>query len=343
MAATKRKQISEPADDGGDGDNESAINKLAARVKEKARAAEREEPEEERELSDDETELEIGDGQDDDDEGDEPDERPRQRPSRERRQNNYRQMQHERDSANQELAQLRQQMAQLQGGMTLIAQNMGRGQPPPPAPDTSAHEKRIEAIRQRMEGVESGYNAKVQAKTATREDYAAARKQLDQLEDELHDAREERRNAGRAPQMTARDMQRESMRQALFARHPEMQSDRRVASIASANYAGMIARGHAEGLATWDKAASEAKRELGLGEFAGGRQPTNRQVDRSRYTGLSRGNAGSREAAPTKIVMTPAMKKMAEARYSNLPKEKAWQKWADTSGRAHLAKHQKRA
>lgn len=83
-----------------------------------------------------------------------------------------------------------------------------------------------------------------------------------------------------------------------------------------------------------DEVMNEARTQFKLGP-----KPQATVTERARMTGIpSSGSSGGDGKGSSGVIMTPEFRKMAEAKYSDLPQKQAWQKWADNEGKALRAR-----
>lgn len=150
-------------------------------------------------------------------------------------------------------------------------------------------------------------------------------RKLDQRKGELLAERVQRRNAPQQGQL-----EHQANLQAMRMQFPEVYSHPAALRWSRGRYEQLVARDpQLEGLDGIKKALDEARQEFGLRRDP----PTENQ--RSRYAGVSRGGgAAPAGGAPTKITLTKAQMKMADAAYGHIKDKSArYKAWAQKAGR----------
>jgi hypothetical protein len=331
MAAGQRREISDD-DDGGDVVGRD-IDKVAKRARQLQRDDDEPAPQPRRRA--DETEIDLDDD-DEDDEDDEDEDELDVKPTRKQKKSaRFRQAQEDAREARERATRLEQEIARLSGGMQFLAQRVTQPQQAPQPQGKSQHDTDIEVTRERIRSLREEY-ARLDPQKTSQAEIDKYHERHAALEEDLTKARFAKyaQEQGLRP-VNPQAEQRNQMRNALLASHPELHNNQRLMRTSTARYNLLTAEGAPENLSTWNKAILEAKKAAGVGEFAGGAQPGRKQ-DASRYSGVPRGQGRTSrdtdKSSGGKFVMTAEYKGMAENAFPKLAPAKAWSKWAKTVG-----------
>lgn len=252
---------------------------------------------------------------------------------REKRRARAQERERERKQAEEDLKKLREssakterELAELRGYVTAQAQR--------PGPQTSTDgkdefQKRLDDIESERKDAYAAYAAELQSGKMTPERQAHWDSKGRALDERRSETIVERQIAKARVQDEQSRVANEGM-QFWRQRYPEVYRDPKAAYWARAHAMQRIAEGEPDGPELVEKAMEAAKIKFKLGKPTSA--PT--ATERARMTGIpSSGGGGGDGKASGGIVMTRELKKMAEAMYSDLPQEKAWQKWANDIGR----------
>ncbi len=146
------------------------------------------------------------------------------------------------------------------------------------------------------------------------------------------------------PQQISQHSAVQSRRQAFAAKHPDVfghhdrvqvdgQNVSRAAYWANQRFQQLVTEGHPDNEATAEIAVQEARQR-----FLGKKTASDPTAARERFAGPPKGSNGQTENGRLRVVMHPHRKKLAEARYPDLPPEQAWQKWANSAGKRIVEK-----
>lgn len=166
-------------------------------------------------------------------------------------------------------------------------------------------------------------------------------REFEQQAENLENARVAAITEAQRPQFNESELMRKVALQTYLDSHSDVTSDPKRWQWAYSRWQQRLAEGHQDTREMADEVFDEARVKFG------GR-PRNRigaqradPATQRRLSGLSSQSAGSPDNVSA-IKMTPMERKMAEVKYDTLPKEKAWQKWANTEGKKVMAKRAQR-
>lgn len=248
---------------------------------------------------------------------------------RERGQNLVRQAKEEADAARRETAELRGRLDELSR----------RQQAPAPAAEPKEDPLIAERDQLRKE-----YNAHMSRFREVSSKEGVTQAEIDKLQEEAWELkdrmdtnvvrREMARNKPAADAEALKTSQQNAQTQ-LHARHGDVTRDARATKFFQANYAKLLASGAPDTWETLDLAMDQTRTELRMTPRGGPPAPSAAQ--KQRLSGMGRGGGGSGAEPKEKgIKLTPEIKKMANAAYPHLPKEKRLQAWANASGKHFL-------
>jgi len=270
----------------------------------------------------DTTEVSVED--DDDDEEPEqaaPQERP---PRQDRRHNRFREAQEARERAEREaeMGRIRAEQAERRAA-ALEAQLLAGRLPDSKAPSEDAYRKARRDLVKRQTQVHEQYAA------LSEEEQVSRRQEFEDRLIDLEDESKELYLKHKAPQQSIDPKRLVSEAQAatFAAENQDVMGDPRRRALMSSIWTRMTGyEQKPRDFATARAAVAETRRQLGL---AG---PTERtSAEKARFGGLPRqmgGGGGGGSAPPKSLAMNRDMRRMAEARYPDLPAEKAHKKWA---------------
>ncbi len=201
--------------------------------------------------------------------------------------------------------------------------------------------------------VQSRLNQIAEAKRRLHETYEAVasqpgydrngprQKEFEQQAENLENARVAAISEAQRPQFDEADLMRKVALKTYLDSHGDISGDPTRWAWAYARWQQRKAEGHADTREMADEVFDEARVKYGL-------KPRNRigpqradPATQKRLSGISAQSAGEPNNVSA-IKMTPMERKMAEVKYDNLPKEKAWQKWANTEGKKVMARRAQR-
>lgn len=165
-------------------------------------------------------------------------------------------------------------------------------------------------------------------------------REFEQQAEQLENARVAAISEAQRPQFDEGELMRKVALKAYLDSHSDISADPNKWAWAHARWLQRKAEGHADTREMADEVFDEARVKFGL-------RPRNRigtrpdQATQRRLSGIGSQSAGAPDNVSA-IKMTPMERKMAEVKYDTLPKEKAWQKWANTEGKKVMAKRAQR-
>lgn len=274
-------------------------------------------------FSDDETEKEREElfGED------KPDASPEERVTRKRRQQDrITRLLNEGKQSKEETARLKEEQASLKGELAELRNRLMQPVYAPPANDVKdPYEKALDAVYEKQGEAFTAAQAEIKAGTFTPE----RQKHYERVAREV-ESEKARIHSERAVAQVRQQTRQDSAQQNWVQKYPEVYSNPRAYQYAEASFRrkqALLDPGQIPSVDMVDEAMNEAMVQFKLGAKKG---PS--ASDRARLSGVpSAGGGGSGQSA--EIQLTPAMKRMAIAAYSELPEAEAIKKWANTTGK----------
>ena len=166
-------------------------------------------------------------------------------------------------------------------------------------------------------------------------------KEFERQAEDLENARVQTISESNRPQFNEQELMRKVALQTYLDSHSDISGDPNKWAWALARWQQRKAEGHADTREMADEVFDEAR--VKFGGRARNRIGAQRAdpATQKRLSGVSAQSAGAPDNVSA-IKMTPMERKMAEVKYDTLPKEKAWQKWANTEGKKVMAKRAQR-
>lgn len=249
-----------------------------------------------------------------------------------RRKERAQQRERERKQQEEELKTLREasqkterELAELRGYVAASA-----NQPKQREQGADPYQEKLDAIESERANAYAAAQAEIKAGTMDEK----RSKHYEQLGRDLEERRVNtlvERQLTRA-QATAAARRPQEEAQALYrAKYPDIYQNQKAYAYASAEWQK---RTQALGQQPTDELLDEVMNEART-HFKLGPKPQATAAERARMSGIpSSGGSGGDGKSGGGITMTPEFRKMAEAKYSDLPQKQAWQKWADNEGKA---------
>ena len=155
---------------------------------------------------------------------------------------------------------------------------------------------------------------------------ASLMQQLDEVEDQMDEARAKRRTASQPP--PPRVTQEDHEKAALNAEFPWLKSNPAAARFAMGRYHVLAAEKGSDGLAIAREAAQEAAAKFGLAGAPAAPRPS--QADKQRHSAPRSGDIGgsSTQRKEGKVHLNAGQVKLAILRYPDLDEDEAVRKWA---------------
>jgi hypothetical protein len=157
-------------------------------------------------------------------------------------------------------------------------------------------------------------------------------KEFERQAEELENARVATISDANRPQVNEQELMRKVALQAYLDSHSDISSDPNKFKWALARWEQRKAEGHADTREMADEVFDEARVKFGgrARNRIGPQRPD--PATQRRLSGVSAQSTGAPDNVGS-IRMNAMERKMAEVKYDNLPKEKAWQKWANNEGK----------
>lgn len=321
-----------PFNDESDSNEQSANERAAAKVRERATAS-RDEPER--------IELDSHD----DDEREPERETPQEKEARkERRANRYREQKEGREAAEREAAQLRAENERLRTqGVVVETMRQMMPQPQRPAvPDPIDHE--IEVTRQSLQNVQMEFRRIHAERTAAGNPMSQTEiddwnKKAQELDDKVVDLRVAKASRQRAPQGPPQNQREVAMEAYLHMQFPDVMGDQAMKQYAFVE-AQAILRKEGKQYADLDvvtRAIQAARERFGI---APARKPSNGRPSaglQAKFGGVAAGSTRGSDSGGGRVVeMTTDDKRMARAMYPTLSEPDAYKRWAQKIGAKRL-------
>lgn len=156
-------------------------------------------------------------------------------------------------------------------------------------------------------------------------------REFERLAENLENARVAAIAEAQRPQFNEEDLIRKAQLRQYLSEHSDITNDQKKFQWAYARWQQNIAEGKPDTKEMSDAVFDEARIKFGL-------QPRNRRGSRPddsirrKLSGVSSQSAGA-PVATGNIQMTSMERKIAQAKYDNLPPKQAWQKWANNEGK----------
>lgn len=166
-------------------------------------------------------------------------------------------------------------------------------------------------------------------------------REFEQQAESLENARVAAISEAQRPQFNESELMRKVALQTYLDSHSDISGDANKWAWALARWQQRKAEGHSDTREMADEVFDEARIKFGgRARNRIGAQRADPATQR-RLSGVSSQSSGSPDNVSA-IKMSPMERKMAEVKYDTLPKEKAWQKWANTEGKKVMAKRAQR-
>lgn len=215
-----------------------------------------------------------------------------------------------------------------------------------PQSQQSSPQHQVSSVQQRL-------NQIAEAKKRLHETYEAVasqpgydrngprQREFEQQAEDLENARVAAITDARQPQFNEPELMRRVALKAYLDSHSDISADPQKWAWAHARWLQRKAEGQPDTREMADECFDEARVKYGMRprNRIGGQRPD--QATQRRLSGVSAQSTGAPDNISA-IRMTPMERKIAEAKYDKLDKEKAWQKWANTEGKRIMAKRAQR-
>lgn len=166
-------------------------------------------------------------------------------------------------------------------------------------------------------------------------------REFEQQAENLENARVAAISEAQRPQFNESELMRKVALQTYLDSHGDVTSDPKRWQWAYSRWQQRLAEGQTDTREMADEVFDEARVKFGgRARNRIGAQRADPATQR-RLSGISSQSAGTPDNIGA-IKMSSMERKMAEAKYDNLPKEQAWQKWANTIGKKVMAKRAQR-
>lgn len=232
----------------------------------------------------------------------------------------------ERKEQAEELKALKEREAQTQRELAELRGAVSRGPAAPPAPREDPFKKRLDSLEARRKSENAAYQAEVKAGlTPERAQH------WDSVGRELEEAKIEILTERAIAIRDAREVparRQEQAQQIWVQKYPEVYQNANAFEYAKATFQQRLALGEKPTNELNDEIFSET-----MARFKLGKKPAPSATERSRLSGVSANGGGGAGNTSGGIQMTREFKKMAEAMYSDLPADKAHQKWVNEVGK----------
>lgn len=233
--------------------------------------------------------------------------------------NEGRQSKEELGKTREELGSLKSELERLKG-FVAANENNRRLQERPAGKDP--FEARLDAVYERQERAYNAAQAEIKAGTFNDERSKYYSREAREIEAEKSAIHTERALAAREPHQRAIQA-----RQAWEQKYPDVYNNPAAYQYAEATHRRRRALGEADTAQLVDEVMNEAMVTFKLGP----KKPPSAS-ERSRLSGLPSSGGGGGERG-SGITMTPALRKMAAAAYSDLPEPEAIKRWTDREGK----------
>jgi hypothetical protein len=225
------------------------------------------------------------------------------------------------DRLKSEQGELKAELERLKG---FVAGQSQQRQPAAPTDGKDEFDRELDDVYKRQKDAWKAYQAEVKAGTCDEErqaHYETLAMQFEREKSRIHTRRE---LALREPAQRA-----EQAGQVWVSRYPEIYRDNRAFQYAKATYERRLAVGEQPS----DELVHEVMNET-MTTFKLGPKKAPSASDRARMSGLpASGSGGGSERRDASINMTPELRKLAVAAYSDLPEAEAIKKWVNTTGK----------
>lgn len=257
---------------------------------------------------------------------DAPDATPEQRITRKRKQEDrVRRLLSEGKQSKEEAARLREEQTQLRNELAALRDRVMQPVQAPAPPGKDRYEQALDAVYDKQTNAYTAAQAEIKAGTFNAErqkHYEKIAREVETEKSRIHTAREldARSYSTRA----------EQAQQKWVDKYPEVYGNPRAYQYAEAKFRqkqALLDPGAPLTNEMVDEAMEEARTQFRLGKP---KAPSASERSRMSGQGSSGGGGGSREAG---IQMTPELRRMAIAAYSELPEAEALKKWANTTGK----------
>lgn len=223
-----------------------------------------------------------------------------------------------------EVERLRGEQAQLQRDLAELRATVHR--PAPPADGKDPYERELDAIYEKQQEAYTAAQAEIKAGSFNADRQKHYEKIARDIETRKSTIAVQRAIAERAESTRA-----EQAQQVWVQKYPEVYGNQRAYQYAEASFRrrqALMQPGESVTNAMVDEVMNEAMTQFKLG---GRSAPTASQ--KSRMSGMAAsGNTGG-NSGPPGITLTPDLKRMAIAAYSELPEAEAIKKWVNTTGK----------
>lgn len=219
------------------------------------------------------------------------------------------------DRVERELNETREKLARLEGVVASSRQ---------PATGKDQFQARLEAVEEKRRNAYEAANAEMATGKMTKERMEHYSRVGQEVEEEKIRIHTEKVLAERLPAQ-----RQEQAQQVWRQKYPEVYGNDQAYQYAQATFTRRRLTGEKDSNDLVDEVMNEARTVFKLG---GKSTPT--KTDRERLSGTpSSGSGGGDNRVSGGISMTKELRAMAEAKYSDLPQEKAWKQWADNEGK----------
>ncbi len=219
-----------------------------------------------------------------------------------------------------EKRELETRLARLEGVVS------AQRQPAPPADGKDQYDRALDAVYEKQSNAYAAAQAEVKAGTFDEKRAKYYEQIAREVETEKTDIHTQRALARHAPKMRA-----EQAQQVWVQKYPEVYRDPRAYQYADATFKRRQALGDTVTNDMVDEIMTDTMTQFKLGKKAA---PT--ATERSRMSGMpASGGGGGGGGDSRHVEMTPSLRKMATAAYSDLPEAEAVKKWVNGPGK-HL-------
>lgn len=271
-------------------------------------------------FSDDEVPVEV----DDLDQPDPANATPQERADRQQRRNSRaaerererKQLEDDLKAERAERQAIAERLARLEGTF-----NATQHQRQPQAEDP--YKARLDAVYARQNEAYRAVQAEITAKTYTPE----RERHWNEVSRQLEEAKTEIITERKLAQSEAVNRQ-ASGQQFWKQQYPDVYDNPRAYQFASATFQRRVALGEKDSPELVHEVMAETRTALKLGP-----KPAPTRSEKDRMTGIASSGGTGGEAAKGGIAPTPQLRRIAEAMYSDLPPDKAFQKWVDGPGK----------
>jgi hypothetical protein len=246
---------------------------------------------------------------------------------KQKRQERIKRLLDEGKQSKEELGRLRSEQDGLKGELErlkgYVAANENARRPAPHDDGRDPYESRLDAVYERQSSAYQAAQAEIKSGTfdeARSKHYERIAREIESEKSAIH---AERVLATREPARRA-----EQAQQVWVQKYPEVYGNPSAYQFAEATFRRRQALGEAATNQLVDEIMGETMAQFRLGPK---RAPS--ASERSRLSGLPASGGGGSSGGGSSIAMTPALRRMAAAAYSELPEHEAVKKWADTTGK----------